>query len=309
MHFCIHFTRGVGNATGDSPCAPARSSSRRWRASSHEQTGDTRACATCYTGGHDVLVLDTGTATAEEVSVLPHWLIYGALGGLYDRMKAFEDPEDALMREIGRIRSVDGADVVELGCGTGYLTRKLARTARSVRAYDSSGHMLRVARRLCVRTGVGNCTFAAADHRSIPLGNSVADIVVGAWTILSLVVAAWENDWRGELDRCVAEARRLLRSGGAVMVVETANLCGELPDGQIWHPKRRDFLAYLEDHHGFRKTYFRREWRYQSVRQAARLTSLFHGKWVARTIRRSKVAAVTESVGIWSWSSPSTDRT
>ena len=267
-----------------------------------------RGAATCNTGWHGVLVPATDIANAEEVSVLPHWLIYGALGGLYDRMKAFEDPDDALMGEIGRIHSVVGADVVELGCGTGYLTRKLAGTARSVRAYDSSGHMVRVARRLCARTGVGNCTFAVADHRSIPIENAVADIVVGAWTILSLVVATWENDWQKELDRCVAEARRLLRSGGAVMVVETANLCGELPDGQIWHPKRRDFLAYLEDHHGFLKTYFRREWRYQSVRQAARLTSLFHGRWVARAIRRSRVPAVTESVGIWSWSSPSTDR-
>ena len=239
--------------------------------------------------------------------MLPHWLIYRALGGLYDRMKSFEDPDDVLMREIGRIRAVDASDVVELGCGTGNLTRKLARTARSVHAYDSSGHMLRVARKLYARTGLCNCTFAVADHRSIPLENAVADVVVAAWTILSLVAATWEHDWRVKLDRCVAETRRLLRSGGAIVVVETANLLGELPDGEIWHPKRRDFLTYLEDHHGFQKTCFRRVWRYQSVRQAARLTSLFHGKWVAQTIRRSKVPSVTESVGIWSWSCPSTD--
>ena len=83
------------------------------------------------------------------------------------------------------------------------------------------------------------------------------------------------------------------------MVVETANL-GELPDGEIWSPKRRDSVAYLEEHHAFQKTYFRREWRYQSVGQAVRLTSWFHGKWLGRAIRQSKVPLVSESVGIWS---------
>ena len=220
------------------------------------------------------------------------------LAALYDHIKSFEDPQDILIRNIESLHSIDGADVVELGCGTGYVTRKLARRVRSVHAYDISRHMLRVARRLCARASLGNCAFAVADHRSIPLPDSIADVVVAAWSILSLVDATWDQDWQAQLDRCLSEARRLLKTDGTIMIVETANLFGELQDGEVWHPIRREFLSYLEDHHGFSKTHFRRLWRYRSANQAFRLTSLFHGGHVARTIRKSNLSFVTESIAL-----------
>ena len=228
-----------------------------------------------------------------------HWLVYHALGRLYDRFKAYEDPEGQLAQAIRRIAPVDGADVVDIGCGTGLLSRALAGHAKSVHGYDRSRHMVRVARRLSVRAGLTNCLFAVADHRRIPLAASAADVVVAAWTLLSLVSETWQGDWRAELDKCILESRRILKTTGTMVVVETANILEELPPGEVWHPQRRAFLEYLEQRHGFRNTHIRREWQYPSLSAAIRLTRLFYGRPIAQAIRRNGSQSIPESVGIW----------
>ncbi len=231
--------------------------------------------------------------------MISHQLFYSLFGRLYDRMKSFEDYQAGLLPALNEVVSIDGADIVEFGAGTGYLTRKLAPKARSIYAFDRSAHMIRVARRLAKRAGLSNCHFGTADHRNIPMKDHSVDIALAGWSLLSLVDEWWERGWKSEVDCVIAEMLRLLNGEGVIVVLETANLFDELPFGEVFHPKRREFLGYLEDSHGFEARFFHNDWQYVTPGQAARYVWLFHGASLVRPLSESGGTIVPECAGIW----------
>jgi ubiquinone/menaquinone biosynthesis C-methylase UbiE len=108
---------------------------------------------------------------------------------------------------------LDG-DVVELGCGTGHWTVRLAATARSVRALDGSAEMLEQARRKLP-------DLPRHDHVTL----EVVDLV-RAWdpppAQWDAAVACFflEHVPDDDLDPLLAKVARGLRPGGVVFVAE-----------------------------------------------------------------------------------------
>ena len=80
-----------------------------------------------------------------------------------------------------------------------------------------------------------NVRFVVADARCLPLADGNADVVVAGWTYSYLKAEGeeWHADgsssgpWREELDRALAEAERVLRPGGTVVVIETQGTASE----------------------------------------------------------------------------------
>ena len=98
--------------------------------------------------------------------------------------------------------------VADLGCGTGDLACKLAPHVGRVVAMDRSAAMLKGARR---RLGnLANVELRRADLESLPLGDASCD---AALLVLAL-------SYVPEPDRVLAEAARILRPGGAVVVAD-----------------------------------------------------------------------------------------
>ena len=60
----------------------------------------------------------------------------------YELLILREDYQNNIPKEINRIIPVDGLDIVDLGAGTGRLTRFLANKAKRLAACDASHHML-----------------------------------------------------------------------------------------------------------------------------------------------------------------------
>jgi SAM-dependent methyltransferase len=116
------------------------------------------------------------------------------------------DPQQQAMRQsfLGDLVFPDGARVLEVGCGTGVLTRVLARWPRvaAVTGVDPAAFLLRKAREL--GGGFPNVTFQEADGRSLPFGDAAFDVVVFDSTLSHV------PDPR----RALAEAFRALRPGG-----------------------------------------------------------------------------------------------
>src|SRR5690349_21116742 len=82
--------------------------------------------------------------------------------GRYADSPAAEDPQG---RDIDEAQTAlehlaIAGDVLELACGTGWWTRRLARRASSVTAIDEAAAMLDINRR---RVASGNVQYAAAD--------------------------------------------------------------------------------------------------------------------------------------------------
>jgi ubiquinone/menaquinone biosynthesis C-methylase UbiE len=101
------------------------------------------------------------------------------------------------------------ASVLEVGCGTGVLTRRLAGwpDVGSVTAVDVAPPLLEKARQLSAGLPI---TFSEADARSLPLDDNTFDIVVFDSTLVHVP----------GVDAAIAEAARVLRPGGRLAAFE-----------------------------------------------------------------------------------------
>ncbi len=121
----------------------------------------------------------------------------------------FEVPE----QELGFLGDVAGLDVVEVACGTAYLSAWLARAGASPVALDVSGEQLTTARRLQAELGPV-FPLLHADAERVPLASGCADLVVsehgaGVWC---------------DPERWLPEAARLLRPGGRLVFLTNSHL-------------------------------------------------------------------------------------
>jgi ubiquinone/menaquinone biosynthesis C-methylase UbiE len=100
-----------------------------------------------------------------------------------------------------------GGTCVEIGCGAGRLTATLAADFERVVALDVSADLIELARR---RTST-DVEFHQVDGPSIPLGDAEAEGVLSVHVFQHL-------ERRRVLAAYLAEARRVLRPGGTLMV-------------------------------------------------------------------------------------------
>jgi len=125
-------------------------------------------------------------------------------------------------QELGVLGRVADLNVVELGCGTAYLSAWLARQGARPVALDITHAQLRTARRCQERFGV-HFPLVEADAGQVPLAASRFDLVV------SECGASLYCDPR----RWIPEAARLLRPGGRLVfhtVSALVTMC-QLGDG------------------------------------------------------------------------------
>jgi ubiquinone/menaquinone biosynthesis C-methylase UbiE len=167
-----------------------------------------------------------------------------------------------LERERGR--------VLELGCGTGRLTRPLARSGAAIVGLDQSSAMIahawRGARRLPSRV---RPAFVRGDVRLLPFGSRAFAVVLAPYGLLqSLLTDA-------DLDAALAEAARVLSRGGLIGI----ELVPELPAWAEHGP--RVSLRGVRD--GRRVTLV------ESVRQDRRRgLTIFDEEFVERTNRKAR---------------------
>ena len=101
---------------------------------------------------------------------------------------------------------IAGSHAVDLGTGTGMVARSLAQRGATVTGVDPSAEMAEMARALDEEAGVATrYVQATAEETGLPSGR--ADLVIAG--------QAW---WWFDRPRAIAEARRLLRTGGHLVI-------------------------------------------------------------------------------------------
>jgi demethylmenaquinone methyltransferase/2-methoxy-6-polyprenyl-1,4-benzoquinol methylase len=114
--------------------------------------------------------------------------------GRYADSPAADDPQG---RDIDEAQSAledlaTGGDVLELACGTGWWTRRLARRAASVTAIDASEAMLDINRQ---RVASGNVRYVAADLFTwVP--DRTYDVIFFAFWLSHVPESRFESFWR-----------------------------------------------------------------------------------------------------------------
>jgi len=119
----------------------------------------------------------------------------------------------AQRREISRrLELKPGEHVLDIGCGPGLLTQDMATAVGAggrVVAIDISGAMLTMGSTRC--TSQRWVEFSRADAASLPFEAGSFDAAV----------AAQVYEYVGDTARALAEARRVLRPGGRLLVLDT----------------------------------------------------------------------------------------
>lgn len=115
--------------------------------------------------------------------------------------------------EVGLLPDVDGAAVVELGCGTAYVSAWLARRGARPVGVDPTTAQLATARRFQRESGLSFPLVRAAGEQ-VPLRSGAFDLVISEYG-----AAIWADPYRW-----IPEAARLLRPGGELVFLGNASL-------------------------------------------------------------------------------------
>lgn len=114
---------------------------------------------------------------------------------------------------VGCIGDVVGLDVVELGCGTAYISAWFARRGARPVGVDPTPAQLATARRMMVETGI-EFPLVEAPGESVPLADAAFDLAVSEYG-----ACLWADPFLW-----VPEAARLLRPGGRLIFLTNSNV-------------------------------------------------------------------------------------
>jgi ubiquinone/menaquinone biosynthesis C-methylase UbiE len=220
--------------------------------------------------------------------------IYQTDGDRYEALISREDYQGNIIKALEEIVKPDGLDILDLGAGTGRLTLMLAPRARSMRAFDVSEEMLRVCRQRLEASGLSNWKADVADHRSLPVEDQSADLVVSGWSVAYL--AEWNPEtWHDELEKWLGEMKRVLRRGSYIVLFESLGTGNESPN-RLEHLK--EYYPWL-DEAGFENKWIRTDYKFVSLEEAEELSRFFFGDELGDKVRQNSLVILPECTGVW----------
>jgi ubiquinone/menaquinone biosynthesis C-methylase UbiE len=223
-----------------------------------------------------------------------HDYVYSHQADLYEHLILREDYNGNLPLELEKISSFTGLDVLELGAGTGRLTRWLAQFAARITALDLSPHMLVAAKAILRSYLSGEITLAVGDHRTLPVPTRSSDIIISGWSVCYLV--SWHpGEWCLLLEKALREMNRAIRPGGKIILIETLGTGCKTPDPP---EKLVPYYHFLEES-GFKTTWLRTDYRFESMEEAREITRFFFGDEMLSKISNGAKPILPECSGIW----------
>jgi SAM-dependent methyltransferase len=103
-----------------------------------------------------------------------------------------------------------GALALDLGCGAGHVSFTVAPHVAAITAYDLSEAMLAVVARTAAERGLGNVSTRSGAAERLPFADASFDLVLSRYSA---------HHWR-DVGQALREARRVLRPGGRVVLVD-----------------------------------------------------------------------------------------
>jgi ubiquinone/menaquinone biosynthesis C-methylase UbiE len=221
--------------------------------------------------------------------------IYNNKSDQYDRLVSREDHRGNLFAALTEIRPLEGLTIVDMGAGTGRMTRILALMAARVIAVDQAFSMLATASRVLGESGLENWHVLNGQNEYLPLRSGFADVVVEGWSF-GHSPSWYPETWQSHIDTLLAEAARVLRPGGTIILIETLGTGARKP-----HPptERLARLFSYWEQLGFHHRWVRTDYQFESVDEADELTRFFFGDALADEVRAGSMTILPECTGLW----------
>lgn len=220
--------------------------------------------------------------------------IYRDHAALYDRLVGAEDFEGRLAALVVPLLVEEGV-LVDVGTGTGRVSRLFLERAGRILGIDAAPAMLEVARAHRERSAHPDWQLVEGDARALPVPSASADLVVAGWVFGHF--RAWlPEGWRDAVDAAVAEMRRVARPGAPIVIIETLGTNHETPRT---HEALDVYFEHLEGRHGFARQVIRTDYRFESVASAAATLGAFFGDAMAEAVRARGDVVVPECTGVW----------
>lgn len=93
------------------------------------------------------------------------------------------DPQERELRALERVAPWRGREVLEIGCGDGRLTLRLARLGARIRAIDPDARLVRRARAGLPRRHARTIRYRVGRAERLPYRAREFDAVVFAWSL------------------------------------------------------------------------------------------------------------------------------
>jgi SAM-dependent methyltransferase len=218
--------------------------------------------------------------------------IYAQQAEAYHRLVSAEDYLGELPHALARVVALSGARVLEIGMGTGRITRLLLEAGARVTGYEQSPQMLAVARR-----ELGERFQAVvADVRSATLPANSADVALAGWALGHF--CEWHApDFLAEIDAVLLKMLNALEAGGTLIVVETLGTGSDEPRAP--NAALGAYYEFLEEAHGMRRETLRTDYRFASLQAMLDSVSFFFGPELAERVREQGRPLLREWTGLW----------
>lgn len=194
---------------------------------------------------------------------------------LYEIENRAIDPAGALAGTLARVAPLTDRVVVDLGAGTGFWVPGLARDAQHVFAVEPHGpSRVRMMSRL-VAEGVERASVVAGSAARTHLSGSSVDVVMARFAYF----------WGPGCEPGLAEAQRILRPGGTVVIIDNdLRTCRFAEWAQGVYPRGPDAIDAFWAARGFAAESVRSSWRFERRDHLERVVALEFGAHAPRLL-------------------------
>jgi len=191
--------------------------------------------------------------------------------------KTIIDP--TLLRVIGECH---GKEVLDLGCGNGYLSRRLAKDGAKVTAVDASARMIRNAKAHDPKDSFGIRYMCSDGGKLLGIPNAKFDLIIANMSLMDIE----------EAEGAIKEVSRVLKDGGR-FVASICHPCFDIMSHSSWvseEPPGGPQVVYRKVR-GYREPFFE-EVPWNLGRNQTTYTKSYHRplSWYARTLSSHHLA-------------------
>jgi excisionase family DNA binding protein len=135
---------------------------------------------------------------------------FASVAPVYDELRKGCYGEALRELLMSRFTPQGGDHVADIGAGTGYLTKSLAKYAAQVSAIDSSPDMLEVAGKDLAKAGLTNVVLMEGDAHDLPLDDSSQEMIFANLLLHHII----------EPPLAIKEMFRAVKPGGTVVITD-----------------------------------------------------------------------------------------